>query len=409
MVSIIIPTYNRKDSILNSIRSVLNQTYLELEVIVVDDCSTDGTDKVVETIKDERVKYVKCDKNRGVATARNVGIENAGGEFIAFNDSDDIWRENKLELQMEELERHPEYGMVYCAFSRKKDQKFLYQIPRSSLPVEKLRGQIFNFLLTLNVIGTPAMLIRREVFEEVGNFSDHLRILDDYEFVLRVANKYQIGYINEILVDTYELEDSINMLSEKSVLQNIETYLSICKYWSDLGVSKEKLKGLYSYVLNNLKYIDKKQLYIFADRLVPSYFASTKEMEDFWYRDKMFYRYWFKDAVMAYLFSEKVINIADFFAGKNIAIYGNGYIGKCLYYMLRKYQVIAKYVIDRVIREENYKVVNLEETLDDINTIVLCVYDPIRKIELEIRKHHPNIEIVHILELISELEGKEGN
>lgn len=409
MVSVIIPTYNRKDSILNSIGSVLSQTYLDIEVIVVDDCSTDGTDEVMEKIKDERVRYIKCDKNRGVAAARNIGIENAEGEFIAFNDSDDIWRESKLELQMKELENHPEYGMVYCAFSRKKDQKFLYQVPASSLPVEKLSGHIFDFLLTLNVIGTPAMLIRREVFENIGSFSSHLRILDDYEFVLRVANKYSIGYINEILVDTYELEDSINMLNEKSVLQNIEAYLNICKYWSDFGISKENLKKLYLNVRNHLKYIDKDQLSTFADRLVPSYFASIEEMEDFWYKDKMFYRYWFKDAVMAYIFSEKVTNIADFFDGKNIAIYGNGYIGKCLYYMLKKHHVVAKCVIDRVIREENYEVVKLEEALDGIDTIVICVYDPIKRIELKIRKQHPNVEIVHILDLISEMERKESN
>jgi len=409
MVSVVIPTYNREDTIFNSVKSVLNQTYSDLEAIVVDDCSTDATKKEIEKIEDNRVRYIKCDNNLGVAAARNIGIKNAHGEFIAFNDSDDLWRENKLELQMEELEKHSEYGMVFCAFSRKKNQRLLYSIPSSSLPIEKLSGYIFDFLLTENVIGTPTMLIRKEVFDKIGKFGTQLRILDDYEFALRVANKYQIGYVNEILVDTYELEDSINALNEKSVYQIIEAYLNICKYWSDFGISEEKLKLLYFNAVDMLKYIDRKQISAYIDKFVPVYFASSEEMERFWYKEKMFLRYQFKDRVMAYIFSERAGSIANFFTGKNIAIYGNGYIGKCLYHILKKHQVVAKYVIDRVVKEENYKVVKLEDSLDDIDTIVLSVYDPIKKIEMEIQKQHPTVEIVYILNLINEIERQRSN
>ena len=97
LVSVIIPTYNRKKTILSAIYSVLKQTYTKLEVIVVDDGSTDGTGELIKkTIKDERLVYIKLKKNKGQSAARNVGVKRSIGEIIAFQDSDDIWDESKL-------------------------------------------------------------------------------------------------------------------------------------------------------------------------------------------------------------------------------------------------------------------------------------------------------------------------
>ena len=104
-VSIIIPTYNREKSISKSIKSVLNQTYNDLEVIVVDDGSTDNTEKIIKGIKDTRIKYIKLDKNKGACYARNVGIKKATGKYIAFNDSDDIFHKTKIEKQVMYLKK----------------------------------------------------------------------------------------------------------------------------------------------------------------------------------------------------------------------------------------------------------------------------------------------------------------
>ena len=100
LVSVIIPTYNRGRLILDSINSVLNQTYKNIELIVVDDCSTDNTEEILKSINDSRIKYVKLEKNSGACIARNKGIELSTGEFIAFNDSDDLWITTKLEKQL---------------------------------------------------------------------------------------------------------------------------------------------------------------------------------------------------------------------------------------------------------------------------------------------------------------------
>ena len=99
MVSVIIPTYNRGPLIGRAIASVLNQTYKDIEVLVIDDASTDYTETVVDSIKDERLHYYKLEKNGGACRARNVGISKAQGEYIAFLDSDDEWMSNKIELQ----------------------------------------------------------------------------------------------------------------------------------------------------------------------------------------------------------------------------------------------------------------------------------------------------------------------
>ena len=103
MVSVIIPTYNRSNVILNSVNSVLNQTYKDLEVIVVDDCSDDETEIVLKSIKDQRLRYIKHEKNMGACAARNTGIDLAKGEFIAFHDSDDICRKERIEHELKAL------------------------------------------------------------------------------------------------------------------------------------------------------------------------------------------------------------------------------------------------------------------------------------------------------------------
>ena len=115
-VSIIIPTYNRAHLIDRSIQSVLNQTYQDFELIVVDDGSTDNTEDIIRQFqeKDKRIKYIKHDKNKGGSAARNTGIKNSRGEYIAFQDSDDEWFPEKLEKQIEIIEcTDPKVGIVY--------------------------------------------------------------------------------------------------------------------------------------------------------------------------------------------------------------------------------------------------------------------------------------------------------
>lgn len=211
-ISVIIPTYNRESLITRSIKSVLNQTYTNIEVIVVDDCSTDNTEKVIKKIRDKRLKYIKLEENRGACHARNVGIENATGDYIAFQDSDDVFHKNKLEKQLNNLIKNNS-DFDFCKLNI-----FVHNI-KWHLP-DKEQDKILNedtFLYELckgNFISTQTILAKKEVFNDI-KFDERLPRFQDYDLVLRVANKFKISYTKQSLVDVYRQNDSISTSHEK--------------------------------------------------------------------------------------------------------------------------------------------------------------------------------------------------
>lgn len=209
MISVIIPTYNRENTIIRAIQSVLNQTYTDIEVIVVDDGSTDMTGEKVRNIGDERVKYILLDKNSGPSNARNIGVLNAKGEWIAFQDSDDAWYADKLEKQIVYAEENTKFALIYCSYRLITASEKSYLVPPKQY--ERLKeGNILNSLLLQNVIGTPTILVRKDVFERVGGFDSSYKALEDWEFVLRVAREYEIGFVPEVLVDAYLLSGGVS-------------------------------------------------------------------------------------------------------------------------------------------------------------------------------------------------------
>ena len=212
MVSIIIPTYNRAGIVSRAIQSVLNQTYQEYEIIVVDDGSQDNTKEIIAGIIDDRIRYIPLETNQGVAHARNVGIQEARYDYIAFLDSDDEWLPNKLELQMQKMqESSSKVGVIFCRMGgklRNSEERFV--CPPKSYTKEILEGNIFYPLLLKNVIGTPAMLVRKSCLEQTGGFKEALQCIEDWELVLRIAKNWSIGFVDEILVEVHKSEGSIS-------------------------------------------------------------------------------------------------------------------------------------------------------------------------------------------------------
>lgn len=208
-ISVIIPTYNRANLIERSVRSVLDQTYDNLEVIVVDDGSIDDTQEVIGRIEDPRLLYKRLPSNQGVSNARNVGVSIATASLIAFQDSDDRWRKNKLEKQLEYWQAHPEYSMIYSSYFYHTKEGESYLVPSENMQGE-LEGDIFTSLLIRNTIGAPTILMRKECFLQCGGFDLSYKSLEDWEFVLRFAGKNQIGFIEEPLVDAYLSKGSVS-------------------------------------------------------------------------------------------------------------------------------------------------------------------------------------------------------
>lgn len=208
-ISVIIPTYNRVDKIERSVRSVLEQTYQNIEVLVIDDASTDKTKEAIESIEDERIRYICLEENGGASVARNAGVTFADTEWIAFHDSDDAWRKDKLEKQMAYAKEHPECELIYTAYLMHRANGDEVFVPYAGT-VGVLEGDMYETLLQNNTIGAPTILMKKAVFEECGGFDTTWRCLEDWDFVLRVAKEHRIGYVGEPLLDAYQTAGGVS-------------------------------------------------------------------------------------------------------------------------------------------------------------------------------------------------------
>ncbi len=183
-VSVIIPSYRRADRVRDSIESVLAQTFSDLEVIVVDDGSDDGTDKVVEAVEDTRVRYVSHPTNRGGNAARNTGIRHARGDLIAFLDSDDVWEPDKLESQVEHLIRvGPEFG--FCTTWILRVDPFGQEISRIE-PSPEGRSP-FQLWEGNDLGGFSTVLVRKEALQRMGDLDESLASCQDWDCYLRLC------------------------------------------------------------------------------------------------------------------------------------------------------------------------------------------------------------------------------
>lgn len=205
-VTVILPTYNRAHLSRRSVGSVLAQTYENLELIVVDDASTDKTSEVVRAFRDSRLRYLRHENNKGAPAARNTGINAARGEFIAFQDSDDEWKPDKLAKQMARFATDPKLAVVYCGMLRHNEGCKTY-IPDRRIKTRS--GDISQALLRGNFVGTPAMVVRRTDLLKVGGFVEDLPRFQDWEFAIRLSRAYPFDLVDEALVEVYSTPGNI--------------------------------------------------------------------------------------------------------------------------------------------------------------------------------------------------------
>ena len=196
-VSVIIPTFNRRHCLPRAVDSVLAQTEAALEIIVVDDGSDDGTAELIHRDYPQ-LRYIR-QHNRGVSAARNRGIAEARGTWLAFLDSDDEWLPNKLARQLALVSSRPEYPLVHS------DEIWI----RHGVRVNPMRkhgkagGDIFRRCLPLCAISPSAAMLRAELFSELGGFDETLPACEDYELWLRVCSRYPVAYVDAPLLRKY--------------------------------------------------------------------------------------------------------------------------------------------------------------------------------------------------------------
>jgi len=199
LISVILTSFNgaTRGYLGFAIESVLNQTYKEFELLIVDDGSSDSTKQFCEKyLSDDRVKYIYQD-NKGLAGARNTGIANSQGRYICFLDDDDVWKEDKLQKQVEFFEKNPNVGMIYT------NLELIDEVGKIiGYQKHKANGDIYKELFFENIIDAPSScMIKKEVFEKVGNFKEWMKSAEDYELWFRIAKEYKIYSINEPLVE----------------------------------------------------------------------------------------------------------------------------------------------------------------------------------------------------------------
>jgi len=205
-VSVIIPTYNRARLIGRAIRSILNQTYNDFEVIIVDDGSQDNTKEVVERFTDKRIRYIRLEKNMGAGAARNKGIEASRGKYIGFQDSDDEWLPEKLKKQVDILNSESSnVGYVYSDMWRVLSNGKQQYWGSPTITVAEIINQN-SFDYQVFNLGILATLIKMECFEKSGIFDERFPRLIDLDFFIRLAKDFRSYHVKEPLVRYYETD-----------------------------------------------------------------------------------------------------------------------------------------------------------------------------------------------------------
>lgn len=234
LVSVIIPTYNRADYIAEAVDSVLAQTYAPIEIIVVDDGSTDNTKEIIERYKD-KVRYI-WQENAWCGAARNRGLKAANGDFVAFLDSDDLWTSEKAVRDVEFLDNHPEIGAVYSDYDEiDAEGKFIKRIHKS-----KLRGWITSELLHDSPIFTSSLMVRKVFFEQVGGFREEPEISEDWELWVRLSTVAQFAYLPHVA--SKKRSHPVNITSNAEIIERASKL--VCKVFAEADYLTAEQKKL---------------------------------------------------------------------------------------------------------------------------------------------------------------------
>lgn len=245
---IIMPVYNGEKYIAEAIESILSQTYKNFEIIIINDCSTDNCfEKVKPYLNQSNVKYIQ-QENKGTAAARNTGIMNSSGEFIAFLDQDDLWLTDKLKIQVEYLRGNPKIGLLHGNISYI-DKDGLPLPPNPGLLIGA-SGMCFRDLFLINRIATLTVLVKCECIQKVGLFDESIRFCDDYALWLRIAKYFPVGYIDQCLslYRMHESSTSQDIIGHKA--NNLKVLKKILVEFPDTWeiVGKERVNARFFYL-----------------------------------------------------------------------------------------------------------------------------------------------------------------
>lgn len=229
-VSVVVPTHERVGALQKAIESVLSQTITDIEIIVVDDASTDDTEAVVSRYDDPRIEYLRHDENRGGSAARNTGIDAAEGEFIAFLDDDDEWRPGKLAAQLDAYDRAAaETGVVYTGIENVDEEG-----KTNSVKTPQIEGDVTKELLLHNFIGSfSALMVDMETIERTGLLDERFPSWQDWEYYIRLSREAEFAAVSEPLVVRHNAGHE--QISDDVETKITETYPLFREKFNDLA------------------------------------------------------------------------------------------------------------------------------------------------------------------------------
>ena len=241
LVNVIIPVYNRPDQLKRAVKSVITQTFSDFDIWIINDGSTDNTgDAIQKIIKENPDKSIYCIKtsNRGVSAARNTGIANSDGKYIALLDSDDEWLPEKLRTQIDYLQKNPETELVHTG------EIWIRNGIRVNPPLKyrKYGGDVFIQSLPLCMIGPSTAVFTRSLFNSTGAFREDFPVCEDYDFWLRATSVYKTALIDKPL--TIKYGGHADQLSVKYKAMDYWRVLSMYSVSGNYNLDAEKKTAL---------------------------------------------------------------------------------------------------------------------------------------------------------------------
>lgn len=222
-ISVVIPLYNKENFILNTVQSVLKQTFTDFELIIVEDCSTDRSLEIISKLKNDKIKIITHEKNSGLSASRNTGIKNANSKYVAFIDADDLWKENFLEEIVKLISTFPEAALFATNYEEiYADNKIILPQNNSNKFTEKsIIIDFFEANLSQPLYCASSLCVDKSIFKTIGFYNETINFGEDLDFNIRANSNFKLAYSNLSLVNYIMLSE--NQITKSKISDKIIT------------------------------------------------------------------------------------------------------------------------------------------------------------------------------------------
>jgi glycosyltransferase involved in cell wall biosynthesis len=246
--TVVIPLFNKETFIVNAINSILNQTFQDFEIIVVEDGSTDNSLAKVAEMKSDAIQIIQHDKNKGLSTARNTGIQKAKADFIAFLDADDVWKPNYLAKIHSLITQFPEAQLFATNYEELYQDNVVLVIKNDKIPkTDSLIPDFFDCSLARPIYFPGSLCVAKAVFKTIGHFDESITFAEDVDFNIRANIQFKLAYSPEVLV-TYTLF-SENQITNSHFSSKTIPNFNACEDWAKTNPSLKKYLDFNRYIM----------------------------------------------------------------------------------------------------------------------------------------------------------------